>query len=124
MLVGNQTRLMMVEHFAAWADACVQVEKEKQEAEMQRKVAEVEAQLQEKQEESRRKFLMLMRDGQASQAQDLLRNSVIVWSRHVSELRKERQSQLRFIAMLVGNQGRLMLQESVATWAKLTRESR
>merc|ERR1712093_855173 len=113
MLVGNQARLVMAEFFAAWLDiyrAAISEEQMKQ--------------LTEKQEKSRRKFIMAMSDGQAAQLQEMKLRVFVGWRKHLKELEKEQTNERKTIALLIKVQSRMVLQECAQAWARQSKDKR
>merc|ERR1719379_3194440 len=119
MLVGSQTRLLKAEHFAAWQEALRELAREHKRQE----VAEEMQALRQRQEESRRKFVMAMTEGQAAHGKEMLKSVVSAWRAHLSDLRKQQKAAERTMALLLGGQVRLVLQETFHSWAKVAKEA-
>merc|ERR1719428_2744316 len=88
-----------------------------------RRTAEEMAKLREKQDESRRKFLLAMTEGQAVHAKEVMKSVLSAWKAHLSELRKERIAEERAMALLIGGQSRLVLQETFHKWLKMAHKA-
>merc|ERR1719163_1219436 len=116
LLAGHNTRLGSAMTFAAWVQACKDGDREREAKEWD----EEAARLKNRHDESRRKYFMLMDD---SRQGILIANVFPVWSRLVSELKKEKQHERQVMLMLFGNESRLVLTETVSAWARLAKQS-
>ena len=97
MLSENQTRLVMAVSLAAWVQLCLMARKERSAQKTDQDIAR----LRERHEESRRKFILAMTEGQEAHAQEMLKSTFVVWSRLLAVLRRERQNERRTIAPLL-----------------------
>merc|ERR1712178_172021 len=77
----------------------------------------------ERAEESRRKFLLAMTEGQACHDKEVLKSCFIVWKKHLEELIKEKTSERRMMALWASDQARLVLNETFGEWHKLARKT-
>merc|ERR1719399_2679134 len=114
-MIGNQSRLQLVDAFGDWRQVCAdsKVERHRQEMTQQQAI------LQKRLEDSLRKAMAAMMGGAANV---VIRNTWMVWKNHNTDIRKERDSERRVMTMLGGNITRVLLSTSFSGWEKIVTE--
>merc|ERR1719171_2205976 len=117
MLVGHQKDLLLKTVIASWVKVIVD---RRQEATRQTAAHAS----QQRQEESRRKAIAAMLGNDALAARVAAQNAFVVWRRHLSDLRKERESERRMATIFAGNQVKVILGTAFAGWSRLSTDQR
>merc|ERR1719171_2813508 len=105
MLIDSQARLVEAEIFATLKEIVVK-----------KHTGREKERLCVRAEESRRKILLAMTDGQAAHADEVLRSCFVGWKKHRMELRKEKIHHKQLVAFLVSGQDSLALQATFHEW--------